>query len=319
MQRYILQRLALFVPTLLLASLMIFGAMRILPGDVALAVLATGGETAVTPEAVQEMRERLGLNKPLPVQYGEWTWSMVKGDFGGKSLLNREPIGSIVARRLPVTLQLTLYTMVFAMVVSVPLGIAAAVYQDKWLDYVIRIVAVLGLAVPQFWVAYIMLIGMAFIFTWSPPILYSNVWENPGDHFLMMMWPVLILSWVYGAYLIRITRSTMLEVLRQDYIRTARSKGLAEGSVLWRHGLRNALIPVLTLAGLYVGTLVGGTVILEAVFGLPGVGQAIIEAAAFRDYAVIQSLTMVVVFMMLSINLAVDIAYAFIDPRISYK
>ena len=322
MQRYLIRRLLLYVPTLILASLIIFAIMRYLPGDIALIILSGGGgveSTAFTGEQVENLREQLGLNDALPVQYGKWTWSMLTWDFGGDSLQTNEPIREIFARRIPVTLQLGLYTMLIALTISLPLGVIAAIKQDTWIDYVVRSMTILGLAMPNFWVALLVILGLVTLFSWIPPVIYYNLWDAPSDHLQLMIWPALILAWGYSSLLTRVIRSTMLEILRQDYIRTARSKGLSERSVLWRHALGNALIPVITIAGLNVEQVLAGSLILENIWGVPGIGQGIVAAATARDYPLIQSLTMLLVFMALTVNLTVDIIYGYVDPRISYR
>jgi peptide/nickel transport system permease protein len=319
MHQYILRRLLLFIPTLLLASLATFLIMRALPGDVALVILGGDADTPAALEQVESYRQALGLRDPLPVQYGRWLASLVDGEFGGKSLADREPIASIVARRLPVTLQLAAYALLISMAVSVPLGVLAALHRDGWEDYVVRLVTLSGHALPNFWLALVILLVLSVHFTWSPPVTYKNLWEDPSVHLQKAVWPALVLAWGFSANVTRITRSNMLEVLNQDFVRTARSKGLVEHVVVARHALRNALIPVLTLSGLQLAGLLGGTVVLESIFGLPGLGQGIVLAANSRDYPVIQSLAMLLVFMMLCLNLLVDLCYAAIDPRISYR
>jgi peptide/nickel transport system permease protein len=319
MQEYLTKRLLLFFPTLFLASLLIFLAMRVIPGDVADVIL--GGEEnldVVSAEEYRKIREHLGLADPLPVQYGKWIWSMANGEFGGTSIITREPISEMVARRALVTIQLAFYTIILSIGLSVPLGILSAVYQDKWPDYLIRTITISGHALPNFWVALMLIIVLVIYFHWSPPLRYQAVWDNPVAHFEKVIWPVLVLTWGYSAYLTRITRANILEVLRQDYIRTARSKGLKEAIVFGRHALRNALIPVVTVGGFYMGNLLSGTVILESIFIIPGMGQGIVAGALNRDYPVIQSLTLLMVFTMLVINLLVDVLYAVIDPRINY-
>jgi peptide/nickel transport system permease protein len=313
-------RLLLFVPTLLLASLLIFGAMRVLPGDPASVILRSEeGGVYVSAQQYEQIREALGLSDPIPVQYGKWMWSFVNGEFGGTSLTTHEPISAIVGRRLPVTAQLTLYIFVLSMAISIPLGIIAAIYQDRWPDYLIRIVTISGHAIPNFWVALLVLLGLVLYANWSPPLRYQPLWVDPVSHFQKVIWPVLILAWGYSAFVTRMTRAHILETLRQDYVRTARSKGLPELVVLGRHALRNALIPVVTVAGLYLGALLSGSLILENIFGIPGIGQGIVAGATQRDYPVIQSLTLLTVFFVLAINLLVDVLYAVIDPRISYS
>jgi peptide/nickel transport system permease protein len=320
MQRYVVRRLLLFIPTLLLGSMIIFSIMRILPGDVALAILGSDEEdTAFDQEQLERYQEELGLTDPLLLQYAKWVWSMVNGEFGGRSLVDREGLASIIGRRLPVTLQLAALSFFISIGVSLPLGVLAALHQNRRLDYIIRVGTIAGLALPNFWVALMMIIVMVAFFSWSPPLFYVNVWESPGSYFLKNIWPALILSWAFSSYIARVTRSGLLEVLRQDYIRTAWSKGLSQRVVISRHALRNALIPVITLAGLQLGNLLNGSLILENIFGIPGIGQGIVESATARDYPVIQSLSFFTVALMLSLNLITDLVYSLVDPRISYS
>ncbi len=312
----------LFFPTLILASVLIFGILRILPGDVALAILgqeSAEGGGGFTEAQIHNLREDLGLNDPLPVQYGKWVWSMLNGEFGGTSIRTNEDLDDIIGRRLPVTLQLALYTIVLSMVIAIPMGVFSALYQDKWPDYVLRITAILGQSMPNFWIALLLLLFMVTIVGWSPPLGYVNIWVDPWQHIQIVIWPALILAWRFSAYVTRVTRSGMLEVLAQDYVRTAKAKGLSQRLVIQRHSMPNALIPVITLGGLEVSTLLGGTVILENIFGIPGVGQGLVEAATGRDFPVVQSLAMMLVFFMLALNLLIDIAYSYVDPRVRYS
>jgi peptide/nickel transport system permease protein len=317
MQRYLVRRLLLFFPTLLLASLAVFVIMRALPGDVTAAILGGEGE-ALRPELVATLREELGLDDPLAVQYGRWLWSMVNGEFGGHSLATREPIQVIVARALPVTLQLTLYAALLAIIIAIPLGVAAARYEGRWIDTLARLLSVAGGAVPGFWIALVALLLLVLYFRWSPPLVYAHLWQNPLDHLQMMALPALVLAWELSAHLTRLTRAGMLEALQRDYVRTARGKGLGQGVVLLRHALRNALVPVITVAGLYLGGLLSGAVVLETIFGLPGLGRGIVQAVIARDYPVVQSLSLLLVALVLVINLLIDVLYALADPRISY-
>jgi peptide/nickel transport system permease protein len=293
--------------------------MRVLPGDVASQILLDEEGTTVTEEQFADLRAELGLSDPLPVQYAKWIWSMVNGEFGGRSLITKEPISEMVSRRIVVTAQMAVYTIVITLVIAIPLGIMAAVYQNRWPDYIIRVFTITGHAIPNFWLALMVLLFLVLFMDWSPPLRYRTLWENPVEHIQKVIWPVLILAWGYTAFLTRITRSNILETLRQDYIRTARSKGLHEAVILSRHALRNALIPVITVGGFYLGFLLSGSLILENIFGVPGIGQGIIHAANERDYPVIQSLTLLMVAILLSVNLIVDMLYTVIDPRISYS
>ncbi|MSQ28153.1 MAG: ABC transporter permease [Dehalococcoidia bacterium] len=321
MRQYVTRRLLLFVPTLLLASIGIFLMMRVIPGDVAQVILGgdRGGDAAGSQEQLESLRRELGLSDPLPVQYAAWAWSMVNGEFGGKSLIGRDPLSEIIARRWPVTFQTAFYAIILAVVVSIPFGVIAAVRQDAWPDYLVRLMTISGTAVPNFWLALVAILVLAVAFEWTPPLRYVSLWQNPFDHLQKVALPVLVLSWGLSSNITRITRSSMLEVMRQDYIRTARSKGLQEQGVLWRHALRNALIPVITLSGLQLAGLLSGTVILENIFGLPGIGQGIVLAAMQRDLPVVQSLAMILVFTMLCLNLVIDLMYSAIDPRIKYS
>ena len=300
-----------------MGSLIIFGIMRVLPGDIAIVILG-GEEEVITPEALENLRIQLGLYDPLWMQYLKWLWSMINGSFGGTSLVDSEPIRNIIALRMPITAQLAIMTVGLSVVVAIPTGVIAAVNQDKWPDYLIRIVLVGGLSIPSFWAGLLILLFLLLTFRWVPPIVFQDLWENPIDNMMVMIWPTLVMAWHFAAYIARVTRSNILEVMRQDYIRTAHSKGLKQNTVLWRHALKNALIPVITVAGVYLGTLMGGTVILETVFGIPGIGSAVIDTVIRRDYPVVQSLAMLFIFIIMLANLFVDISYGFFDPRIKY-
>ncbi|MEK7214932.1 MAG: ABC transporter permease [Chloroflexota bacterium] len=317
MRHYLLRRLLLFPPTLLLASLAIFGAIRILPGDIAQALTSGEDAKAVTAESLDAIRERLGLNEPLPVQYGKWIWSMVNGEFGGRSLFDNEPLSQAVARRFPVTTQLALYAIVLAVTVSVPLGVLAAWQRNSPWDYLVRVMTIAGHALPNFWLGIVVILLLLVVFSWTPPLQYRTLLQDPSAHLQKVVWPALILAWGLSANITRVTRSGMLEVLRQDFIRTARSKGLSEGAVLRRHALRNVLVPLVTLTGLQLGALISGAVVLESIFGIPGLGQGMVRAATLRDYPVVQSFALLLVFIMLGLNLVIDLLYGVMDPRIS--
>jgi peptide/nickel transport system permease protein len=318
MRRHLLTRLLLFPPSLLLASLAIFGAMHILPGDVALVILGSADPgSSSNLQLLESYRQALGLHDPLPVQYGRWMWSMVNGEFGGTSIIDHESLRDILARRFPATLELAVLAFVAAWVISIPMGVLAALRRDSWADYLLRGVTIAGHAVPIFWAALLLLLGLTVIFHWSPPVFYSPLWSNPLANLQKVILPALLLAWGFSSYLARVTRSSMLEVLAQDYVRTARSKGLGERRVSMTHCLRNALIPVVTVGALQIGTLLSGSVIVENIFGVPGIGQGIVSAAVTRDYPVIQSLAMFLVLLMLTLNVGVDVLYGVIDPRLN--
>lgn len=319
MRLYILKRLLLFVPTLAIASALVFVVMRVLPGDVALAILVSRETPGVVAneDDIRSLRAQLGLADSLPVQYLTWVRGLAAGN-PGTSLYTRRPVIDIIAERLPVTLHLAVYTVLISVFVSVPLGAIAAVRQDRWPDYVVRGATILGLATPGFWIALIVLLMLVLLFRWVPSPVYYHVWEDARENLTLLVFPALILSWRFSSYQARMVRANLLEVLRQDYIRTAYSKGLAEQVVLMRHALRNAMLPVLTLIGGELTALMSGTVILENVFNVPGLGDALINAMRQRDYPVVESLLMFYMAFTLTINLVVDLVYAVVNPRIRY-
>ena len=311
-------RAILILPTLVAASIVVFAIMRALPGDVVLVILSGSGEAAVSPKARDALEEELGLKDPLPIQYARWLGSMMSGGFGGRSLTNREAIGSIIARQLPITLLLTSYTVLLSILISQPLGILAAVWNNRWPDYLIRIVTLGGLALPNLWIAILVILILLHIIQWSPPIIYASPWSSLPTHFQMMILPTLILVWEYSSHLVRVTRSSMLSALGRPYITTARAKGIPEHFVILRHAVRNALIPSVTMLGLQYGNLIGGTLILETIFGLPGIGRGLVQATLNRDYPVVQTLVMLMVLLSLLVNFVVDTLYTLIDPRMSH-
>lgn len=291
--------------------------MRALPGDVAAAVLGGEGE-ALRPEVVAAIRDELGLDDPLAVQYGRWVWSLVGGELGGRSLQTGEPIAAQVGRQLPVTLHLTLYSALLAIVVSVPLGVAAARHRGRAPDVTARLLGVAGSSVPGFWVAVVALLMLVLYFRWSPPLVYAHLWHDPAQNLQIMAIPALVLAWGFGAHLTRVTRAGVLEALGQNHVFTARAKGVPPDRILVNHALRTTWIPVITVAGTQIGALLGGAVILETVFGLPGLGRGLVEAVVARDYPVVQSLSVLLVALVLLINLVIDLVYAYADPRIQY-
>jgi peptide/nickel transport system permease protein len=322
MTKYLMRRMVLFIPTLFVGTLLVFTIMRVLPGDLAQNILSqeaaeTGSEVDLA--RLEHLRETLGLNDPLPVQYGKWIWSMVNGEFGGKTLVDGEPIKEVLAFRLPKTLELGLLGFGLSIILGIPLGVIAAVYQDKWPDYVIRMILVGGLSIPSFWLALMMLLVGLLVFNYVPPLGYVGPTEDFIANMQIMWMPAFILGFHGATGKARVVRAQILDVLRQDYIRTARSKGMQERIVLWRHAMKNAMIPVVTIAGLNLVTLIGGTVILESIFGIPGIGTGLVEGVRERDYTLVQSLVTFFLFITMVGNLTVDISYAWLDPRIKYS
>ncbi len=306
----------MLIPTLLGLSLFIFFAVRFLPGDVVDQMLADFGPTDPTYRAVLE--ERFGLGGNLPKQYVEWLGEVLRGDFGESFFTNR-PISDALESRLPVTFQLGAMAMILSACIAVPIGVISAVWQDSFTDYVLRSFAITLIALPSFWLGLIAIVFGFQWFGWVPPIRFEYIWDDPITNFQILWVPTLILAGALSGAVMRYTRSTMLEVLRQDYVRTARAKGLTERSVIIKHGLRNAILPVITVIGLQTGILIGGTVVLETIFSLPGIGTYLFDAISGRDYPVVQAVTMIVAAVVIFVNVAVDLSYALIDPRIKYN
>jgi peptide/nickel transport system permease protein len=318
MQGYILKRGLLFVPTAVLLSLVVFIIMRLIPGDPAyLALAGAEGVGQFTQQDLDNMRARLGTDRPIYVQYGDWIWGMLHGDFG-MSLYYETPVAEDLASKLPVTLELTVLGILLAVFAAVPLGVYSAVNQDKLGDYVARVISIAGVALPTFWVGILMVFFLVLLFNWLPPPAYKNLWEEPLTNLQQLIFPAIALGFYDMAFIARVTRSSMLEVFREDYIRTARSKGLIEPVVIVRHALKNAFLPVLTISGWQFGRLLAGTVIIETIFRVPGMGKLLIDSIIHRDYTMTQAIVMVVAIMVLFLNLIVDLLYGWLDPRIRY-
>ena len=315
MQRYIIQRVVLVVPTLIIVSFLVFFLVRVMPGDYVHAKL---GDVAYTPEEAQELRHRLGLDRPIYHQYAIWIGGILRGDLG-ESLITRESVRTELGERVEVTLELGALSLMFTVLMGVPIGVLAAVRRDSLLDYVLRSVAILGLATPGFWIAIVVLVYASIWFGWSPPIIYQRFTDDPNSNMQQFLLPAAIMALGAAAVVMRMTRSMVLEVLGQDYVRTARAKGLREVVVLVRHALRNALIPVVTILGVSVASLLGGTVIFENIFALPGVGRYMIQAVAARDYPVVEGVSLALTAGIVLVNLVVDVSYSLLDPRIRFR
>jgi peptide/nickel transport system permease protein len=318
MRTYIAKRLLLIVPTLLGVASLVFFIMRVIPGDVTLLIL--GGDQAgrIDPAQVAAMKHQLGLDQPLLVQFGSWLWGVVRFDFGN-SLWTGEPVLRELMIRLPLSLELALLASMVSVLIAIPLGMLAAVRQDTWIDYVVRVVSIGGLAIPSFWVGILCILLLVIYFGWGPPLEFTPFWVDPWANFQQMVWPVLTVGYRYAAVTTRMTRSSVLEVLREDYIRTAWAKGLRERVVVVRHALKNAMLPVITLIGTEFAFLIGGLVVTETVFTLNGVGRFVVDAVAHRDYPVVQALVFLIAFGFVVVNLLVDLTYAWFDPRIRYR
>ena len=318
MRTYIVKRLLLFVPVLFLVSAIIFVILHVVPGDVVDRILAgPEGEGRYTQAEYDQLRTRLGLDRPLYAQYLSWVGDVLRLDLGS-SLVSNEPIRDALISRLPLTLELTVVTLGISLLIAIPAGVLSAVRQDTFVDHLIRTLAISGLTLPTFWTGSLLIIALVLFFAWTPPIGYTPPWDNPATNMQQIIFPAIILGYYYGASVTRMVRSTLLEVLRQDYIRTAWAKGLREQIVVFRHALRNAFLPVLTISAFQFGHLLGGTVIMETLFTLPGMGSLLIFSVLNRDYPVVQTMILLIAFFFLLINLAVDVLYAWLDPRISY-
>jgi peptide/nickel transport system permease protein len=319
MRKYVVRRLMLFVPSLLGASIFIFVLMRMVPGDIAeILVYQTGTESsAVQQKQIQQIREELGLHRPVIIQYLVWLGDAARGDFG-YSYTQRRPVTEILKERFPRSMELAFLTIVVAIVWAIPLGVISAVRQNSWADYLVRVVSISGLSLPIFFTGILILYGLVRFFRWLPPLEFVAFFDSPLENLKQLIWPTLAQAYYISAPITRLTRSQMLEVVRQDYVRTARAKGLAERAVVYRHALSNSLLPVVTFIGWWGGRLLGGIVIMEIIFAVPGMGTALVQAVSYRDYPTVQAIIFVMALVFLTINLLVDLLYAWLDPRIRY-
>jgi peptide/nickel transport system permease protein len=312
-RKYILRRLLVAIPSLVIASFVVFSLPRLIPGDVVQLML----DEKAYGKDLEDLRAKLGLDRPIYVQYFEWLGRVLAGDLG-ESLWTKRPVLEELLRRIPVTLELGLLALLFALVIALPIGVLAATRQDSVADYVFRSLAILGLSVPGFWKATLVVLLPAIWWGWSPPVHYAELSKDPWRHLVQFSIPAFILAIASSAGIMRLTRAQLLEVLRQDYVRTAWSKGLRERGVVLKHSLKNAIIPVVTVLGLQISGILGGTVIFESIFGLPGMGRFLFDAVNQRDYPVIQGVNLLIVTVVVVVNLIVDACYVLLDPRIRY-
>jgi peptide/nickel transport system permease protein len=315
---YILKRLLAMIPTLIGVAVLIFVLLRVIPGDVVEARYLAQGSQFVSQDLMNQERHKLGLDQPLWKQFEAWMVGLARLDLG-VSMWTASPVTEEIKLRFALSLQVALMASTLAACLAIPLGILAAVKQDTWVDYAVRVFTISGLAMPSFWLGTLMILGMLIYFHWVPPMVFTPLWVNPWDNLAQLIWPALAVGYRYCAVGTRMMRSTMLEVLREDYIRTARAKGLWLKLILTRHALKNAILPVLTVMSMEFAILLGGLVVTEQVFNLNGLGLLFVEAISHRDYTLTQALVMLVATFFLFINFAVDIAYAWLDPRIRYR
>jgi len=317
--KYLAQRVVAIIPTILVVSILIFVLMRVLPGDVAtMILLGPDGSGTVNPQEVADLREKLSLDRPLPLQYLEWIGGMLRLD-AGNSLWSRQPVFSELASRAPLTVQLGLMSTVISLVIALPTGILAAVKRGTWIDYSSRLFAIAGLSIPSFWVGVLIILALVTYFQWTPPLGYVGITQNPWVNFQQLIWAALSLGYIQAALVSRMMRSSLLEVMREDYVRTARAKGIRESRVVLMHAVKNAMLPVITIIGLGLAQIIGGTVVIETVFNLPGVGRFMVDSINHRDYPVVQTLTFLFAVVFATANLVVDFFYTWLDPRIRFS
>ena len=323
MYPYILKRMLLMIPTLIGAAFLVFFALRLLPGDVCEVRLAGSG-LYVSQEDIDICRKDLGLDDSLPEQFIDFVGGYFTGDLG-KSMWTGQPVVHEIQVRFKLSLQLAIMTTLVAVIIALPLGILSAVKQNTWIDYVVRAFSIAGIGIPSFWLGIMVILGLLIVTQawfgagWMPPITYVSPFEDPLGNLAQLIWPALATGYRYSAVATRMTRSAMLEVLREDYVRTARAKGLIERAVINRHALKNALLPVVTIITIEFAFLMGGLVVTEQVFNLNGLGKLFVDSVGNQDFALTQHLVMLVVLFFLATNLVVDIFYAWLDPRIRYS
>jgi len=316
MLSYAVRRVALAIPAVVALSVLVFCIMRVLPGDVALVILGSTQEQTFSRDQLNAVRQELGLDKPLPTQYVDWISGLVRLS-PGRSLWNNRPVGETIVDRLPVTVELALLTVLLSAVVALPAGVlSGAVYHGRWPDKLISLLTVGGLAMPGFWLGALVILALARIWHWLPPLEFQAVWSHPLTNLQQVIFPALVLAASSIAVITRMLRSSLLEVIRQDYIRTAQAKGLKKRTVITHHAMKNAMLPVATVMGLQFGALLGGTVLIETVFNLPGIGSLLVQSITRRDYPVVQTLVMLFGCTFVVVNLLVDLSYSWLDPRI---
>ena len=317
MRKYAIKRIGLFMPTVLLLTIIVFAIMHVIPGDPALAILSDG-EGSYTQEDLEKLRHKLGTDRPLAVQYFDWIGGVLKGDFGD-SLWFNAPVMTELKTRIPRTMELAGLAILLSVIFAVPLGISSAIRPGGWLDHGSRVFTLVGISIPNFLFAIMLILFLVRLFNWLPPLGYVELWDDPLKNLQQMAFPAIALGFYDMAFIARVSRSSMLEILREDYMRTARAKGLSERVVLVRHGLKNASLPILTTTGWQFGRLLEGTVIIETIFLIPGMGRILIEAVFQYDFPMIQAVAVIIGVGILTLNLMVDLLYGVLDPRIRYS
>jgi len=317
MLRYTLNRLLMMIPTLLGVAILVFFLLRLMPGDpVAMMLMGEGGN--VPQHIIEAERVRLGLDQPLYVQFFKWLGGVLQGDFG-YSMWTGNPVAYEIGIRLELSLQVAVMATIFAVVLALPLGTLSAIFKDTWIDHVIRVISIAGLAIPSFWLGMMIILLLLTYFSWHPPLTFTSFFDNPAANLSQLIWPALAVGYRYSAVATRMMRSAILEVMQEDYIRTARAKGVYGRLVVARHALRNAMLPVVTVIGLEFAFLIGGLVVTEQVFNLNGIGRLFVHAIGRGDYTMVQALVLLVAATFVIVNFMVDLLYAVLDPRIRYR
>jgi peptide/nickel transport system permease protein len=314
MTGYVIRRLLLVIPSLIGVAVAVFFLIRVMPGDVVVVKLRADG-VAVSEDAIIAERKRLGLDKSISHQFGDYMWGLARLDLG-KSLWTGEKVIDEIMLRFPVSLQIAIMATLIAVFIAIPLGTISALYRDTWIDYTVRVIAVSGLAIPSFWLGMLIVLGLITIFGWLPQIGYVSIFENPWANLAALFWPALSVGYRYAAVATRMMRSALLEVMREDYIRTARAKGVFRRIITRRHAMRNAMLPVVTVIGLEFAFLIGGLVVTEQVFNINGIGKLFVDATTRGDFTLIQGLVLLIAVTFILVNLVVDLLYAWLDPRI---
>jgi len=317
MARYVAKRFLLMIPTLVGVAALIFFLMRVVPGDV-VELRFSGESSFASKQQLDQERARFGLDRPLWRQFADWMWGLARFDFG-RSMWTGAPISEEIRLRFMLSLELAILATIVAVLLAIPLGVIAALKQDTWVDYAVRIFSLAGIATPSFWLGIVLILGLLIIFRWLPPMVYTPPWVSLSQNLAQLIWPALAVGYRYSAVATRMMRSTLLEVLQEDYIRTARAKGVYERLVVVRHALSNAMLPVVTVIGLEFAFLIGGLVVTEQVFNLNGIGKLFVQAVARSDFTMIQSLVLLIAAFFILINFAIDLMYAWLDPRIRYR
>ena len=315
MLRYLINRALLMIPTLLGVAILVFFMLRLMPGD-PVQMMMDGAN--VSKQVIDAERARLGLDQPIYIQFVKWLGSALTGDFG-YSIWTGKPVLHEIAIRLELSLEVAILATILAVALALPLGTLSAIFKDTWIDHVIRLFSIAGLAVPSFWLGMIMILGLLTMFSWIPPLMFTPFMQDPKANLLQLIWPAIAVGYRYSAVSTRMMRSSILEVLQEDYIRTARAKGVYERLVISRHALRNALLPVITVIGLEFAFLIGGLVVTEQVFNLNGIGKLFVQAIARGDYTLLQALVLLVSVVFVLVNFVIDMLYAVFDPRIRYR